>query len=452
MVNVKRKWWMIGAGVLCAALLSLCLFGVRVHIFPRWVLSHALGSALSQLENRFEYSPLHLISDALDPQGRQQAQLQMETEHEHLGVVYYDMSIHTQLAPNRVLAGGTVVAGGTALDLELYLDQDFAALSSQGLVDGTWYGITYDTFSQDIRSWSLLMMLAGEQTISGWEDSVAKLQDALSTDMTLPEFSAEDAKTALYGALTLKPQVDSLEMVLSGESRRVYTVSFRATGQEIAEAAASYQESLTTELLALIENLKNDENSAIEMAFFLHKDKLIRVEVSLVQRGNPTNLIMELGQFPASDPLTFELESASGNDLDRIRVTVNTVSDEEAYKETLHLSRTQNGVQQKLTLDYSWDLSSGEVDLAIQLNAKKAALRLNLAGEGERVIITTQDITPLMNLFLEKPMDSPAICTLKIRPGDSLDVPEYRNLSQWSVEDLLTLLAGFGGLLGIHVA
>ena len=157
---MKKKWW-IFVGVLAALLLSLSCFGVRLRIAPRLVLSRALDNTIAQLDSRFEKSPVHLLANALDSQGRQQARLKLETEEKHLGPVVYDMTLQTQIGPNRIRADGAVITGGKFLDIQLFLDENFAALASQGLLEGRYYGITYETFSRDLRDRQLLTALLG---------------------------------------------------------------------------------------------------------------------------------------------------------------------------------------------------------------------------------------------------------------------------------------------------
>ena len=153
---MKRKIWIWIGAVIAVILLGLSLYGARIWIFPRLVLSRSMNSAFTQLEARFEKSPIHLIRDIYDPDGYYLADLQLETDAAGLGPVRYDMDLQTQPAPLRISGDGTVVTGGKALDLELYLDGNFAAVSSESLVGGNYYGIAYDSFSQDIRSREVL--------------------------------------------------------------------------------------------------------------------------------------------------------------------------------------------------------------------------------------------------------------------------------------------------------
>lgn len=449
-MGMKRKWWFLGAALLASAALSLCFFGVRVRLAPRLVLTRALETAFERLEERFEGSPVHLLADALDSEGRQNVSLQLETEQAYLGVVRYDMQLATQLSPCRIQGEGTVVTGGKALDLSLFLDGDFAAVSSKSLVNGNFYGITYDSFSQDIRSRELLAVLIGDKTISQWEASVSDLDAAMSRELKLPELDPEDVVSCLYGVLALKPQVSRVETP-AGAAPYAYAVTFRASIQELAQMTEGYREQIPTELMDRVDRLKKDPNAFAKVEYLLSKGDLVQILVELDSVTEYDRLILTLGNDPGTSQLAAELVTKAGNENLRIWMELENVSDEETYQESLRISQTRNQEKAKLTLEYDYDLSSGEMDLTILRDDKKAQLLLNLKGEGEQLTVISQNVTPFLNLFLKKPLEHPAICTLGLSPGGDVTVPEYRNLDQWSVEDLLELLTGLGGLLGLKL-
>ena len=446
---MKKNWVFLG-GLLAAVLVSLCFFGVRLRIAPRWILSRSLESAIEQLESRFENSPAHLLSDVLDSQGRQQAQLKLETEGKHLGPVVYDMTLLTQLGPNRIQADGSVITGGKVLDISLFLDENFASVSSQGLLEGRYYGITYDTFSDNIRSRQILAALIGEKTISGWEDSVSDLDRAMSREVKLPEWELDEVVSALYGVLALKPQVTRIDTP-AGAAPKTDAVIFRATGQEIAELAAPYRDQMTAELLAIIDQWRADVSASVEVTFFLHKGDLVEIHVLVKTATDSTLIFVTLGTNPGKGQLALVITTESATDRSDLSLRIETTSDEGTYREKLRFWQNKNREKTETSLEYAYDLSTGEMDLTILRDGDEARLRLNLAGEEDALTIRSQDVSPLINLFLEKAMESPVICTLTVSPGREVAVPEYRNLDQWSMEELLALLAGFGELLGLKL-
>ena len=447
---MKRKIWIWIGAVIAVILLGLSLYGARIWIFPRLVLSRSMNSAFTQLETRFEKSPIHLIRDIYDPDGYYLADLQLETDAAGLGPVRYDMDLQTQLAPLRISGDGTVVTGGKALDLELYLDGNFAAVSSESLVGGNYYGIAYDSFSQDIRSREVLTALLGDERISRWEKQISGLDQILSRDIKMPEFSPGDIEAALYAVLILDPEVSGENIQLSGEEIRVHTVTFRATGQQIADAAQPHQEELTPEVAAWIHEIRDDPQFFMEAVFYLDQENLIQMDGKIESSSGSCDLRVFLGTFGKNDPLTLEIETREGEELNRLYLTLENRTDTQSYLEKSRLTLTRNGVQRIFGMDYTYDLSSGEMDIILTKDAKLASMRLNLAGEGEKLTVTSQNIAPFLNLFRKKALESPVICTLSLQPGQEISVPQYKNLDQWSLEDLWIMIKGLGGLLGIN--
>jgi hypothetical protein len=449
---MKRKSRIVALTLFLAILVCVACYWhvIAVYIAPRAVLGNALNQALGLLESRFANSPIHLVAQSLDPEGEQRAALQLEMEQKYLGPVRYDMTLHTQLGPNRVLARGNVITGGKMLDLSLYLDENLTAISSEGLAGGNYYGITYDTFSQDIRSRPILAALIGDSKLREWEDSVSSLADTFSREIRLPEFTAGDIRTALFGALALKPQVQRISTPAGGTVKSE-AISFCATGQAIAEMAAPYRDNLSPELLAMVDQWKEDSQAAINVTFLLNKGKLVEIHVNLESSAGNTRIFATIGSDPTTEPLVLDLRTKTGEDVRDTRLQIDTVSNEETYHEKLTITQTRNRERSEFSLDYLFDLSTGETDLTIRCDDHKARLRMNLSGEGDTLTIRTQDLSPLLNLFLKKTLESPAICTLTIAPGAEFATPAYRNLDQWSAEDLLEILAGFGGLLGLKL-
>ena len=448
---MKRKWWLVAASALAALGISLCFFGVRVRIAPRLVLYGALNDAFDQLEARFEDSPGHMLLDVYNPQGFYRADLQLETKMALVGPVRYDMDMQIQLQPRRVLGSGTVYAGKKALDLSVYMDGDFAAVSSEGLAEGNLYGICYDTFSQDVQRKDVLSFLIGEETLAGWEKSVSSLDAFMSRETALPQLSRSDLRAALFAVLTLDPQVSREKLRGNGEQSSVHAITFRATGRQIAEAAKPHREELSPEITAWIDQIKDDPEFYIEAVFYLNRGTLVQLQASLKSSEGSCQITAGLGEPDERQVLSLIFEIAEGEKQARFVLSVENTVNREAYQEKIQFSATKNGMDQTYCVDYTYDLSSGEMDMNLTKNGKESRIRMHLAGEGEKLTITTQDITPLLNLFREKPMKTPAVCTLTLMQGTEIAVPEYRNLDQWSLEDLWTLIKGLGSLIGIHL-
>ena len=161
-----RSWQIVIMALLVtiAAAVPIAVY-FTTHITPKATLSSALNTAFSQLEMRVEGNPLLLVSRMLPWEGKCRAELEMTLSDDFGGEICCDAVMRVDLNTHRVLAEGRISSGARDVDMCLYMDSEYAALSSGDFAEGTCYGITYDTFSEDIRSFPLLEYLISEQML-----------------------------------------------------------------------------------------------------------------------------------------------------------------------------------------------------------------------------------------------------------------------------------------------
>ncbi len=132
---------------------------------------------------------------------------------------------------------------------------------------------------------------------------------------------------------------------------------------------------------------------------------------------------------------------------DYLRFYLNTVSSDQLYTEELTI---QTSLQRNL-LRYSWNRETGEGQLSRTRleNTYGATLNLQTTEDGFR--IQTSDLDALLAVLGEgeDKADTPAILT--VSRGTDFATPAYKNLDSWSMEDILILLGGLGGLLGLNL-
>lgn len=450
---MKKKWWILLTAFILVFALAAGFFwdAITIRVAPKVVLTKALTTTISALRERVEGSPLSVLSRGLDREGKNTISLDLETSNQLLGDIRYTMNVQTENAPRRILAEGLVTSSGGILDLSLYLDGDFAAVSSKSLLEGNYYGITYDTFSQDIRKNSLLALLIGEETISGWESSLSGLRETMNSSYEMPEFSQEDIQSVLAGILALKAQVSRDTVTVNGAQRRCHKVTFSAIGPEIAAAAQEYLPQLSDELRILVEQLKNDPESTASASFSLWKGAVVKAECSLFLQGKEQSLCMSLGADAAKDDIFIETAGREEGKLEKRSVTVSTTYDASTYKKKLEIVQIENGVQDRTFIDYSWDRTSGAMGLHLTEGGEDIALDMNLQGTGEGFRLSTDQFEVLMGLLTDQENNGNSSCTMTVTKGASFDTPAYKNFDQWSMEDLLALLGGLGSLIGLKI-
>ena len=410
-------------------LLVLILFGglfawlwpsCKIYLAPKTVLSTAIADTYDALVQRMEYSPAVLIAGVLDTDNGNSVDLTLDTKNQLLGSIRYDMDVQIQWNPKRILAQGQAQFQRKAMDLSVYLDEDFAALSSTSILQGKYYGLTYDSFSDDIRSSPILAMMIGESTLRQWESGVKTLRSQMGTPLELPNISQEDLRSILMGILALSAEVEREE--------EYFVITFETTGAQIAAGL----ELMHTDLPV---SFKPSEE--VEFSFWLKNDHLIRIQVD----AEDLELDLYTGTNAATDDLTLRWEAD-----DKVTtVAVSTQSSETASQETISIQGDD-----AMVISYLWDHSTGELGMDISQSGRNSHLQMNLTQTDAGFRLETQDFESLMHPLLGTKDSGDSPCTLIVTKGADFETPVYKNFINWTLDDLATLLGGVGGLFGLQ--
>lgn len=436
-----RKRWIIILPILAAISIAYCFREtLAVQLFPKAVLTRAIGNVFEDMEARFENSPLTLIAGALDPNGCHKLTLKLDTATAYTGIAHYDLEAQTQADPNRVSAQGTLSTEAGLIDLNLYMDQEFAALASQTLTDGAWYGIHFESFSDDIRGFQLLELLLDDEILTGWDKNVSEFASFMGNNYSLPELDTQDLQAALLGTMALQPTVEA------EEDKHCHRITFTAKGAELAQKVQPYLVHAPEYLVKLVHTMGSDRNSEIRLIFHLKNLQLTGLDASLTFSGQSYD-----GSFSIKgSQLSCDVTQWSPEKPDRWVLLVDTASDENSYQEKIVFTQTASSFQNQFSAEYSWDISTGDMALEVVKDGKNYPVRLNLKGEGQHISLSCQQFDQILNLLTGKAKSQSIICNLTVSPGQPvLPVAYYKSLSDWSTEDLFLLLTRLGGLAGI---
>lgn len=422
------KWWIIPIVIITVILIAAALLWptLKVYLAPKTVLTAALTNTYANLEDRFANSPLKLIGSTLDLENGNTVKLNLNTPNDLLGAVQYDMNVELEWNPRRIQSQGQVSTQEKNMDLSVYLDGDFAALSSASLLQGNFYGLTYDTFSQDIRSNQLLALMIGESTLNDWEESILELQSFMSESWEMPSISESDFKNILVGILTLKAEVGQESITVNGTSENYFVISFETTGAEILSGLDYLHTELPIELGA---------HEEVDISFWLRDDNVVGIEVEAENK--------ELDLFGIADgDLTVQYENNNEN----LCIRISTQQDSTHYHDTITVTGTESAV-----IDYTWDINSGDLTLNLTREGEQGSVSANLTGTEDGFCIETADFEALMHLLAGTNDSADSPCTMTVSKGAAIETPVYKNFSEWSLEDLVTLIGGVGSLFGLKI-
>ena len=442
-MSKKRSWWLIliAAVILILSVLTAVFWDtVVLYAAPKTVLRTALTQTVEVLENRFREDPVWILLRAAEPEGNYTADVKLETNYDVLGTTSFDMKISTDLSANQIAAVGTVKTANTQLPLSVYLDPNFMSVSSDELLGGNCYGITYDTFGADIRSIPLLTFLVPEETIQGWETSVSDVKEAMLFDYAvpqLPQISEEDMQKVMLAILALPCKAAQEELHMRGTPYQCRKLTYSAGGETVAG------------ILGQVWNGAEGENASVSVSFWLWEKTLIRTDISAAAGDHSVSMSLELGTDPAVDPLFLQIIQSRNGAEEKTAITVNTQWVEAWYLQSWNI-QTEQDVN---SVSYHWNPAEGSMKLFLDEQEEEIALTLTEAETG--ITVATEDFAQLLDALSRDGTGTPGediSCEATIFKGSEVVTPAYKNLDQWTLKDFMVLLNGLGSLLKLEIS
>lgn len=437
----KRVWiWICMIFVFLIAVILVTLFGdaIVLRIAPKAVLTSKISEFFSQLENRFQDDPLVFLARAIDPEGKYTIEADFETSNTILGPVNYEMTIQTNGELRKVSVEGNAESTDKSMDFSVYADSEFIAVSSADLGNGAYYGITYDSFADDIRSIPLLQFFIGDTIFTEWEQSVKALKAQIRQSYFLPEipvFSNDDLQKLLLGMLALPCKVEKTAIAVENGFAEGYALTYQISEKQLNSV-------LSNTTWANIER--------VAVVFYLYNNHLNKITVSCQSDESSYLYGLHLGANPAEDEICLEIMKNNESVCDSYVITVDTQCVEDTFSETWTIGHVIDGKEKKEVFRYDWENSSGSLCLT---RNTLPSVTLTLQEKENGFWLKTNDFAALIQLLTNQSVENKMLgaCTMNIQKSSEITTPEYINLDQWSIEDFLTLLSGVGSLLGINI-
>lgn len=434
----KKALWSILAAVIAVWITAVAVYWDTIVMYaaPQIPIGEAFQRVCDDLEARYRESPLPIILKGYEETGLQTAQVAL---HSANGAPAGRLKVQVDLKNNQILAEGTLPEELKLGEISLYLDRNYAALTSDRLLAGGYYGITYDTFPQDIEArvgvvesmtsslgaWLLPRTLL--QKLQDWldvlhastqkmEEQVSSLQKKMDWKLTLPsvpEINMEEVKKIPLALWALRGKVSTVQTEIGGQNLLCYRVVYKIEG-ETAET-----------LWGLLYSDPFPENGMVQLTCILHQKNLVRMELRAAARDRQVSGTLTLGDAPRTDDLSLEIEAPDGQSLSA------SIRQEGEWK-TLRLADT--------LLSYQWTPGTGDLILKLP---EKDPIPMTLREMEKGFTVESEELTGAMNLKLLSGYG----CTASITRGADITSPEYKNLDQWSVEDLMTLLGSVWTLI-----
>lgn len=427
----RLKWWLLLlAGVLAAA---VCGASVFMCTRPKLALTSALPKLFSQLEERFRGDPLRMAAEVFDQDGKYTADVRLRT-----GTVIYDMTAQTDFSTHCFFADGRIYSSEKAVDISLYLDASIAAISSEELVKGNYYGIAYDSFSSDIRNMPMFSPFVSEEVLDRWTDSVRRIKETMSWEypkITLPTLSNQEVKTLLLGMAALPCSRETVSVPINGEILSCLKLDYFLDGEQLES------------MLGKTSKTNTPEGTAVSASFYLYDNSVVKLRIQ-DQKGKDIHAYtITFGRDPLHDTLSFEgNENLAGKSVSYC-VYVETKPQINGLTQTIRYSSGQSA---PAVYTYQWEETTGTMYL--KTDTISTPVKLSLCRKSNGIQISTVDLGKIISILFKDPKIPEAFdgveCTMVVQTGSNIVAPDYKNLDTWSFDDLLILMGGLGSVIG----
>lgn len=410
MKTKKKALWVMLAAVVAIWLAFVWFYRdvLVMYIAPQAALGDAIRNTCTELEAYYQETPFPILLKGYDSEGKQSVHMELRPTagSEPRG----ELQLQVDLKNNQILLEGSLPDQPKLGNISLYMSRDCAALTSGALLGGGYYGITYETFPQDLRSIPLVSFLVSGKLIDQWEGEVNALQKKMDFHVNLPqvpEVNLEPLKMAPSALWLMRGKVSAETIDVDGQMRSCYKVTYhvkeetaRRVWEQIAEAPFP-------------------EGTSLCLTCWLHQKELVKLD-----------LTAQIGQERMSCLLTrnadgnaFSLDlAASGS-----QIAMSTRAEGEWRSDVFRLDGK--------VYAYQWNRGTGDLVLTLP-GSPPVPVNLTEAEGGFQVESAELDkLVPTQLL-------SGRICTATITRGAAITQPEFKNLSQWSLEDLLIFLNG----------
>ena len=185
----------------------------------------------------------------------------------------------------------------------------------------------------------------------------------------------------------------------------------------------------------------------------MYEKTILRITLAWSADNQTVQYDLDLGQNPKEDPITLQGTVFEGEKAAYFTAKVNTLQGENLYTERWDIEMTADGTSRQTVFDFKWEPISGAMELKINDSAEPVSLVFQERENG--FYMATSDFSELLKQLTQRDgapiVNGETYCAMTITKGSQIAKPEYKNLSQWSMEDFLSLVSGIGSLLGINL-
>lgn len=476
----KFKLWMVAvpALLIIAVVLAFTWQSLLMMVAPRAALTLAAGSTSHSLEDRYDGSPVALLNKV---DFAEQSRLAFGADINYAGeAIKAKIQLDYLKAQHQCAISASLCNAQKEYAANMYLDSELAAASLNFFDAGAYYGLTFDSFKEDIKKSFLGQMLDDEQ-IDMVDTALQTMLDMYTMD-TDEEALLEPYRQVIGDFVAeLEAQKGSAEALLDGNTYQCNTVSFVLTEEAAVDLMKELiktlkedpqmQELMTSDLSDILDKedleeswdeiIKTLEESVEELAetadfdaeliSYVRNGRLVqlRLDVTLEVDGEEMDLRMDMifGLRAESD-LIFELSAKHDGEKAVIKAVSSITNEDSVFHEKLKITvNIPDADKAEMELTTEWNKETDKLTLSAEIDADGERMeemtfscKLKELENGFEITIDQEDLKPLLELAdASIPEEMSFSITIACTAEAQIIKPDYVNLDKWN-EDMFTRL------------
>jgi len=440
--------------VLVLAVAVFVYFQYFNNASPALTVGKALGSLAEETSERIDGTPLRAVGMLMDT--LEEGTIAVDFEYaDYQQDVSGSFKLFTDTKERDYAVTADLKVAGQNIDIEAYMNKERIAMRSQ-LIDSSYYGFAYKTFSDDIRVFGNQIGLDNQtmSTLTNLVDMIDKMMNADEPDSTAFE-GYSDLFADFIKNLDMKrgrAQVESggasvsctkIEVIITAdelvgflndlyelfESDNAIIDQFKAFDtpltQDVYEELISSYNQMLRELRASIRDMERNYEGEINISFYIgSKDRLLRLEVNEESTFSGDSNSMQA---------TFDFGTSA---LDRwvANITSNNNGDRSSMRIVWDYSERSGNLEQVLTITQDsddmvaiksvWSPDRGNFTLSIGAGSDSIELTgvFTTRGEGFRLSLDDPNARNAGARFS---------FAITAEPGAQIKQIDYINLDKW---------------------
>lgn len=482
----KVKWWVVAIPVvLVVALLAAILWQpLLLLISPKTAAALAMAKTASQLAKRYEDSPAAVLGQVSEFEDGVKISLagEAEVEGERFSAEI-DMLADKQ---KRFSAGAALRYNDTEYGAGVYMDADVLAASVSFFEEGQYYGITFDSFREDIKK-SVLANYLTDEEIDQMADALEKISESYSKETDIEALLEPYQEIISDYIMDMKAEKGSAEIRVNGESKNCSTVSFIIEEDDLRELcdqiidtlendedlkgllldegmlSASYgdmggydiDEIWERDVVGALDDGIDEILDAIdfeaELIYYIYSGRVVNLrldgEVEADGEIYGVRLDMNYGLNAATDDISCKLTIEYEGEELVIKLTSKITNEKDQFKETItYRVETPVGDVAEAELGSKWNKETGKLTLSLGYSDNYSSNELSVScklvelDDGFKITVDQDDVVALLEATGSvMPEGLEFEVSLSCTECGEVSRPNFVNLDQWDekwLEDL----------------